>query len=300
MASIIEELQREGYSSTSNVTDILRKAYVVARKLKVKEFEQWLRNEMNGYKCPISEIPDYRSISGEVKAWNPYQGWIPIMIPDEEIMNLISNNKMSQSISEIEDLVKTDSQSNFLLMTIPTGLQNQLAKMFEFETQYQLHFSKSQAEKILDSVRNIVLEWALRLEEDGILGEGLSFSKEEVKVAKEQAYTIFNLNGDFRESQIQQNTNNSSQTMTKVNMDLNKVSELIDSLKENINSLQLDDESKKIVEAEANTVSAQLESPQPQQGIISKSLTSIRTILEDTGTGLATSGILYLISQIMN
>jgi len=38
---------------------------------------------------------------------------------------------------------------------------------------------------ILGTVRNTVLEWALRLEHEGIVGEGLSFSAEEKKKAKE-------------------------------------------------------------------------------------------------------------------
>jgi hypothetical protein len=28
----------------------LRKAYIIARKLKVKDFELWINNELNGYK----------------------------------------------------------------------------------------------------------------------------------------------------------------------------------------------------------------------------------------------------------
>lgn len=30
--------------------NLLRKAYLVARKLKLQEFEDWVNNELNGYK----------------------------------------------------------------------------------------------------------------------------------------------------------------------------------------------------------------------------------------------------------
>lgn len=48
---------------------LLRKAYLVARKLKLSDFEEWINNEQNGYH---GEVPDYRMINVNYKAWNPY------------------------------------------------------------------------------------------------------------------------------------------------------------------------------------------------------------------------------------
>ena len=52
--------------------------------------------------------------------------------------------------------------------------------------------SKSQVSGILDLVRNKLLDFALRLEDAGITGEGMSFSKEE----KEQAERLQNIKID--------------------------------------------------------------------------------------------------------
>ena len=47
----------------------------------------------------------------------------------------------------------------------------------------------------MDRVRNLVLDWALDLEKNGILGEGMTFSDEEKKRASSQD---ININGNFQ------------------------------------------------------------------------------------------------------
>ena len=59
MAKIVTELQHEALKSDFDIMNLLRKAYLVARKLKLQEFEDWVNNELNGYK-DLDKIPDYR------------------------------------------------------------------------------------------------------------------------------------------------------------------------------------------------------------------------------------------------
>ena len=66
MGGIVIELQREALDEKISIESLIRKAYLVAKKLKLKEFEEWLNQEQNGYK---KEIPEYRNITGEIKAW---------------------------------------------------------------------------------------------------------------------------------------------------------------------------------------------------------------------------------------
>ncbi len=44
--------------------------------------------------------------------------------------------------------------------------------------------------QILASVRKIILNWSLKLEEDGILGEGMTFSSQEREIAANSNYNI--------------------------------------------------------------------------------------------------------------
>ena len=81
---IVLQLQAEALDENVDIETLLRKAYLVARKLQLRDFENWISLEQNGYK---ETPPDYRIIGGELQAWNPYQGWIPVVIqgiPDVE------------------------------------------------------------------------------------------------------------------------------------------------------------------------------------------------------------------------
>jgi hypothetical protein len=68
--SIVLELQQQAIDSNSDILSLLRKALLVARKLGLKDLQEWIDNELNGYK-EISKIPAYRQIHGELKAWTP-------------------------------------------------------------------------------------------------------------------------------------------------------------------------------------------------------------------------------------
>ncbi len=56
MKPIVLELQKDSLDQNVRVPDLLRKALVVAKKLKITEFEKWINNELNGY-SESDEIP---------------------------------------------------------------------------------------------------------------------------------------------------------------------------------------------------------------------------------------------------
>jgi hypothetical protein len=47
MSSVIVELQREALDRNVHVSDLLRKALVVARNLALTEFQRWIELELN-------------------------------------------------------------------------------------------------------------------------------------------------------------------------------------------------------------------------------------------------------------
>ena len=79
-----------------------------------------------------------------------------------------------------------------------------LRQMFQLDTVYRLEIHISQVTKISESVKNIILSWSLRLEKDGILGEGMTFSTQEKTIASQKDYTvliyntIYNTTGDMK------------------------------------------------------------------------------------------------------
>ena len=108
MGGIVLELQREAMDKESDVESLLRRAYVIAKKLKLEEFEKWIKYEQNGYEN--NKIPNYRFVKGELKAWNPMYGWIPVILGNNELDDTITKIPMRSPISGIFDLYNTKGE----------------------------------------------------------------------------------------------------------------------------------------------------------------------------------------------
>ncbi|XCP84239.1 hypothetical protein ABXS75_14360 [Roseburia hominis] len=175
---IVIELQREALDENISIESLMRKAYLVARKLNLKEFEEWITQEQNGYKdC----IPEYRNIVGEIKAWNPYHGWIP-MVLSAEIADIASKMPIPTSISELQDVY--NSSESTICLSVNGRLTEWFNEHMDFiPTKYQFFSSRSELYRIMSTVRNKILDWALLLEENGIVGEGMTFTDVEKETA---------------------------------------------------------------------------------------------------------------------
>lgn len=297
MESIVLELQKDAMDNSIPVSALVRKAYIIAKKLGISEFEKWVHSELNGYEVDKGKIPSYRKIQGDIRGWNPYHGWIPVVIENEKVSEILSNNKIAQPITDIEILA--NSEGNCLSMKFSQKVQNQLSKGIKMQTNFELQFNKEQMKSILEAVRNIVLGWALKLEEDGIKGYGLTFSAEEKEMAKEKNYNIYNYYGDINNSQIQQNPHHSVQFMDQSECDIETIKHLINWINENLESFGLEREKVSEICSELSTLKVQIESPKPKGAILKEGLNSLRSIFEGVSGNLLASGILYEIAKIL-
>lgn len=180
MSGIVIELEREALDENVTIESLVRKAYLVAKKLRLKEFEEWLVQEQNGYK---KEIPDYRTISGEIKGLNPYHGWVPVVMPGE-LANTISKMPIPNSLSSLWDVYNSSEDS--ICLNVNGKVAEWLNQHIDFiPTKYVFYSSKSELYRIMSIVRNKILDWALLLEEYGIVGYELTFSDAEKRKATE-------------------------------------------------------------------------------------------------------------------
>lgn len=197
MKSLVLELQREAMNPDSRLSDVLRKAIVVATKLKIQDLRVWVELELKGYSND-EKIPSYRKVNGTLKAWNPYNGWIPVIVRHSEVSEMLSNRKIAQPISELESLVHHKDEGGVLQVPLP---HDWIMKIFADSKEFRLGMvptlivDRSQLVGILDAVRNEILNWSLALEGQGILGDGMSFSIEEVEKAKSTTYNIKSFKG---------------------------------------------------------------------------------------------------------
>lgn len=204
MNDIVLELQKEAMDKNADIESLLRKSYVIVRKLKLPEFQEWIQCEQEGY--GEKETPEYRMIQGQLKALNPVRGWIPVVMESAIAEKAFTKTKLPNSVSELYDLYQ-NAESSMLVMNLPAEMNKYVAKCCGFNTQFRLEFGKNQVYSILSRVKNNILDWALTLEESGIVGRDYSFSEEEKKIAQEKTEItnyITNFWGTTTDVQMQQ------------------------------------------------------------------------------------------------
>jgi len=210
MSGIVLDLQGDALNADVDVLTLLRKAFLVAKKLKLSDFEKWVNSEINGYE-DSNRCPQYREISGEVKGWNPYHGWISLIAEDIEWDKTLSYRLVADSIASLVSSINSDGR---LTIAFPGAICAAISKMTGFETKYALFISRNSLEAIIETVRTKILDWAIVLEENGITGDGLSFSEKEKEVAASTAQIIYYTNNFYKDAnniQIQQGAENSHQ-----------------------------------------------------------------------------------------
>lgn len=295
MAGLVLELQRDALDKSVAVSDLLRKALVVARKLKVPDFERWVRWELDGYEGS-DDIPVYRHIGGELKAFNPYNGWIPVML-DDRVMEMVTKRRIGQPLPELEATLAGKHSGQFHLSFAPSQqrvLMNHTGEDFQFA----LHISHGTLVGIVSGARNTVLSWALQLEEQGVIGEGMTFTETERKAAAALPHVV-NYYGNVGQSQVMSHSPGSRQTIKNGGLDRDAVKQLMARIKKQQASLNLPEAEGAELSAEIATVEAQLTSPTPKPTIIADSLATIRRLLEGAAAGAAGNLLTELMRHLM-
>lgn len=294
MSGLVLELQRDSLDPNSKTSDLLRKALVVATKLEIQDIEDWINNELNGYKNE-DETPDYRQFQGEIKYWNQRHGWCPVIISEPKTNKLLTNRANTQAIAEIELLEDSSKNDKMLYMQIPQEIEAFLMENMDFTAKPYFFVNPVQVKGVIDSVRNIILKWTLKLEKDGILGEDMTFSKEEKQTVTQNTFNIGTMTG----SQIQQGTQNTTQQLTHLELNYETVNNFISEVEKNIDKLEVDDSSKTDLKTDIDTIKAQLKSSKPNDIIIKESLFSLRDILNGAVSGAISTGLLELLSALL-
>lgn len=199
MASLVEELQHDATRTEVKVTDLLRRALLVGAKLNIAEFKEWTSKELSGYSAG-SEMPEYRVLNGVPYDDRGYER-VPVNIVDTGgeadlekrlwFIKLLTQVRVLSPTSEIEELVEGSKKKGTTVIHWTSSASSDLL-MGQLEGQFVIDLSLSSYVAILDTIRNIVLQWSIDLEHKGILGEGMSFTSREKDNAADHAFYITN------------------------------------------------------------------------------------------------------------
>jgi len=179
------------------LSSTLRKAKVLAYRLKNADFKDWVDQELNGYVGDRDAIPGYRKVSSQSYghftsiAWKLENAPIaPACLP-EPIQEFSLTVVFSEGIRSLECLV--DGQGDSIRYPWPADLLALLSgTVYEGMTCLFAwrHVSRSQIEQVLDAVRNRLLSFVLELEElQPSLGE--VSSGREITIPSEKIEQLF-------------------------------------------------------------------------------------------------------------
>ena len=205
---LVLQLQQLATDNDTDVTELLRKALLVATKLGLQPFRDWVNQELHGY--GTNSVPEYRQVHAELKVRNPVHGLIPFLIEDRKIMEqLCIDVPVQESVGSLVDLLQNQRGDGSLWLSLHPQLKAILMRMQGgFAPLEPVRIvGRNQFAAIVDAVRTTILDWSLQLEADGVMGEGMTFSAEE-KQRAQSSITIENFQGiigDVSGSAVTQN-----------------------------------------------------------------------------------------------
>jgi hypothetical protein len=215
--SMAKNLLERALSSNSDISELLRTTYAVARKLKVKDLAEWADRELKGYP-PGTDIPKYRYLKGNVRAHNPYCGWIPIIIQDPHDAKKFTTMPCNLSVPEIQSLVK-DSEGQLVMSYAHTDERDLMRHTVGMDGvrlnfEVRLFITHSALTAILETVKSQILDWAIKLDEQGSQGNDLPPGTQELQKSASVHYTFNNnFHGNVSHTQLQQHSVSGNQSM---------------------------------------------------------------------------------------
>ena len=238
LGKAVLELQLDIINNEKDVVSILRKAHLIASKLDLKEFDTWILQELNGYDT-YESIPEYRLVYGEIKAKNPYHGYIPVMLPSS-LEDDFTKRKLFNSISEIVQLLQSkDAQ---VMISLPSDISKDICKGTGVVFPCYFIIGGHSLKTIVEKVKNTILEWCLQLDKDGIVGDDFIFTDNEKNKAKTINQEINNYYGQVIKGNVENSFSQSGHDNIQYNIINSELDEIEQSIKKEL-------ESEKMVEA---------------------------------------------------
>lgn len=293
MPSLVEEIQRDALDPQTSVSTLLRKVKLAAAKLQLPAVEEWVDHELNGY--GRNPVPPYRQIKGVPKAFNPFNGWIPIMGTPKDI-ETVSRANNGQGIAALEDLLKDVDGGTFHQRLSPEMIHALNQKMNVQFGEMVNFIGRGAIVGIIDKVRNMILDWAIELEKSGVRGEGMSFKPEEKIAAQGNPAITIGAVGNF--VGVIGNHNN-VRDIIGGSINILQVKDLARQLRLNHDTLVA-------AGADGNTLSSavdglilEAEKIEPNVGRLRSLLTDARSALAGAAGNLMASGALTLINTLL-
>lgn len=254
--SIVLELQKELLDNTAPLSQLIIKAWVVAKKLKLEDDAEQFRKEFDGY-SDYENVPDYRQAKGKLQRCS-FSTWKDV---DKDGHSVSDNFKSSndtpavnipftirKSIRNLEKELQStyDITEMIKFYDVPYKITKDRSFYDKEREQYRCVYNPAIHSDILHEIKIKLIEWTMSLSENGILGNDMSFEEDEKEMAKQ----IIHAGGNVV---LQNYPNNSPQT---VSFNTNQL-EIFDRLLKAVEAIENNEEMIKSIENMREAVSQQ-------------------------------------------
>lgn len=221
----ITALQKLVLNPKSNLTDILRNALLISHKLGLDDFKSWCELELKGYEgIDNSDIPEYRCLYGSFHVLNVQNGSRQF-VGDQAI-----GQKISESIVFFQEILANDQ--GYFDLRVSDDINALFKKKYGLKSNNYIFYSTVDnvyIKKVLEIIKTTVLEFSIKLEQQGILGEDWEFTEEEKRMTQNINYHIGNIGN------MSNHNDNSTINQTSIN-NVNIVKGDFNSLASNLRS----------------------------------------------------------------
>ncbi|HGE5896305.1 TPA: hypothetical protein ACGGRP_004439 [Escherichia coli] len=218
--SIVLQLQRLSLDESISISNLLRTAYFVARKLNISDARDFLAKEINGY-SEDDTIPPFRIMKGDLIAFDGkreveinlvsrhvceyYFCRYPIHTLEEVYAKNSDNIYIKVSdikvLKDIQEQIKKHDDRLFSKF----GLTNSVLDTFRPHHRILLRVNRLQYNHVFSIMRYFISEWSIQLEEQGYIDDNFQFSKEVMMSVNYNINTVNGIIGNINNSMVNQN-----------------------------------------------------------------------------------------------
>jgi hypothetical protein len=292
MTGLVEEIQRAALDPNVRASTLLRQVKLAAVKLKLDTVEQWVEAELRGYQDG-SPVPDYRKLGGVAMARDAFSRFEPIILG--EGMDWMRTATVGDAIASIEALL--DSQNDGGMMKrYPTKMIAELSKSNGTQiAEAGCVLQRSSFVRILDAVRNLVLDWAIGLERAGVTGDGISFTPEEQRQAH-TASSVINV-GPIGSMTGNIGIDIASGDIINAPVNVEKVRNLVSQVRSSASALTNEGVDGEALTAAIKAIEQQLSAEHPT--LLRHALSELEKVVMKASGSLIAQGVLAVLHQIL-
>lgn len=296
MSSAIVELQKQAVEANGDINSLLRKAHLIAYKLGLTEFDNWITNELNGYSSSES-LPKYRRMRANVQINVRGQYPIPVAFDEGMAELFLLDRGITDSISHLTSVLER-SETNHVEIAMPGPFCETICHSHGLPVMPCVWtYPTTVLQLIIEAVRKEVLDWALELEREGIRGEDMDFTDKEKQLA--QTTTNINVSGT---ANIISGDANGSTVFTTVNRNhdipIQSVLDAVTELRANILNELKDPEELQQAESMLDKVETAAKQENPAKA--KKWLGILMNFLSGVGTGITARMVGDLIGKLFS